>query len=195
MSTDRSALRIGLMADPGLPALMARKVNESLPELLPRRVDDSVDWTVDVVDEALSLNQDGDVDLVNRAPDLLRAHGWDMVLYITDLPHFEDNVPVVAEVAPQQRAAVLSLPTLGAVNLKRRVTDTLARMVEHLHSGEVTRTGSTPTVTSDSGDQDALNELTPLEGTTSATVKEGWTRPRTPGRPTPRSSRSTCPRR
>lgn len=172
MSTDRSALTIGLMADPGLPALMARKVNESLPELLPRRVDDSVDWTVDVVDEALSLNQDGDVDLVNRAPDLLRAHGWDMVLYITDLPHFEDNVPVVAEVAPQQRAAVLSLPTLGAVNLKRRVTDTLARMVEHLHSGEVTRTGSTPTVTSDSGDQDALNELTPLEGTTSATVQE-----------------------
>ncbi|WP_431859869.1 hypothetical protein [Micrococcus terreus] len=177
MSGERQTITVGLMADPGLPAEMARKVNRSLPDLLPQRVDSDVDWVVDVVDEALSLNEDGDVDLPNRAPDLLRSHGWDMVLYITDLPRFEDNVPVVAEVAPAQRAAALSLPTLGVLNLKKRVTETLARMVGHLHAGQIATTGAIPTVTSDRDDPDALKELTPLEGTTSGTIREELAEP------------------
>jgi len=157
---------VGLMADPGLPAALARKVCRDLEEELHRRVDDRTDWRVDVVDETVALDAEGGIDLVRWTDQMGDREHWDMVLYITDLPRFERGRPVVAEVSRERSAAILFLPVLGVVRLRQRVTETLARMAGHLYRGAVDTRSGGRLVTRDPDHPEALNALTPLSGTT-----------------------------
>ncbi|MDI3330050.1 MAG: hypothetical protein QJR09_04855 [Micrococcus sp.] len=158
---------IGLMADPGLPAIVASRIRDSLLAELPRRVDASTEWRIDVVDEIVPLDAEGSVDLTRWAVEADTRHDWDMVLYITDLPRYEHGRPVVAEVSRQHSAAILFLPVLGVVRLDRRVVESLARLVGHLHRGSVDVGPEGRVVTRDPDHPEALNALVPLSGTAS----------------------------
>jgi hypothetical protein len=158
---------VGLMADPGQPAIVAGRIREALVAELSRRVDDSTEWRIDVVDEIVPLGADGSVDLVRWATQTNARHDWDMVFYITDLPRYEHGRPVVAEVSRQHNAAVLFLPVLGVVRLDRRVVESMARLVGHLHRGSVDVGPEGRVVTRDPDHPEALNALVPLSGTAS----------------------------
>lgn len=158
---------IGLMADPGQPALVAGRIREALEAELSMRVDASTGWRIDVVDEIVPLDPDGSVDLVRWATEVDARHDWDMVFYITDLPRYGQGRPVVAEVSRQHSAAILFLPALGVVRQDRRVVETMARLVGHLHRGAVDVGPEGHVVTRDPDHPEALNALVPLSGTSS----------------------------
>jgi hypothetical protein len=158
---------VGLVADPGLPAEVAGRVREDLAVELSRRVDRDREWRVEVLEEVVPLDESGNLQLVRRAEELHDLQGWEMAFYITDLPHYAGKRPVVAEVAPEQHAAVLYLPALGLVRLRHRVIETLGRIAEHLYSGSVDLGLPERTVTGDPDRPEALTALTPLGGTTS----------------------------
>lgn len=172
--TDRTAgkVTIGLMADPGLPSALSREMEELLPRALEKRVDDSVQWRVEVVDEVLPLNREGSIDLSRRAEQLRAEHGWDIVLYITDLPHYEEARPLVAEIALDRGAAVLCLPAMGVLNFKRLTTQTLARVVAHLRAQPVEVGPHRDPIAADPEEPDSLNQLTPISGTIARSQQE-----------------------
>ncbi|MCY1158106.1 MAG: hypothetical protein MOP51_1128, partial [Citricoccus sp.] len=162
---------IGLMADPGTPAIVADRIRGTLETELSRRVDDGTEWRIEVVDEIVPLDADGSVDLVRWTTEVDARHDWDMVIYITDLPRYENGRPVIAEVSRRDNAAVLFLPVLGVFRLERRVVETVSRLVGHLHRGSVDVGPEGRTVTRDPDHPEALNALVPLSGTTSESAE------------------------
>ncbi|MCU1561691.1 MAG: hypothetical protein JWN05_70 [Arthrobacter sp.] len=57
---------------------------------------------------------------------ILRRFDWDVMVGVTDLPIRFESRTLVVEVADAQPIALDSLPALGAVNIHRRVSATVA---------------------------------------------------------------------
>lgn len=133
---------LGLLAAPGLPAEVARRLARSLPRRLADRFPDAR-WIVRVgVGDPLPAGARG-IDLVQTARRRLLEESWDLAICITDLPQAEGPRPVVASVSTSHGVGVMSLPALGAVHLDRRAERAVARIIDGLlgadstgHAGE-----------------------------------------------------------
>lgn len=112
---------IGLIADPGLPISLALGLRDSLPGLLESALDPETDWEVDVKEFSLPLAKQGEVELNAHSQQLREANHWDYLVYLTDLPKFEDGEPLASSFNAGYGAAVIVLPTLGFVRRKRLV--------------------------------------------------------------------------
>ncbi|MPV38035.1 hypothetical protein [Georgenia subflava] len=122
---------VGLIADPGLPEQVAEHLAGDLGRELARDFEGSATWRIEISRGTLPLTAAGDIPLVEHAPRLLEDHGWDAVVYLTDLPRRHDTEPMLAEVGPEARAALVSLPVLGAWRVTAR---TRALLVPLIHS-------------------------------------------------------------
>lgn len=118
---------VGLMADPGVPRRVAVAIADDLADDLTR--DLGGDWRVEVDQETLPLGPDGHIRLTEHAPRLLQQHGWDFVLYLTDLATHPDGVPVLYDVSPSKAAALVCLPVFGVFRLKSKVRSLALRLV------------------------------------------------------------------
>ncbi|POX37202.1 hypothetical protein C3486_29650 [Streptomyces sp. Ru73] len=127
-------LRLGVVADPGLPSdIAAAVVNERLPPLLSRRVSDEVVWEVELEQQELPLDEHGTVPLLELAGERRPEAGWDMFVYLTDLPRGPAAQPVLADLSSRDQAALISLPAIGGVRLRHHVTRALVHIVDRLH--------------------------------------------------------------
>ncbi|HMD11838.1 MAG TPA: hypothetical protein VKG90_05845, partial [Marmoricola sp.] len=82
--------------------------------------------------DALVHPPSDDAALVAAARDRLLKGGWDLVVCLTDLPLKAHRRPVVAHASPLHGVAVVCLPALGAVGLRRRTRDTVVGLVRTL---------------------------------------------------------------
>lgn len=121
------ARTVGLLADPGAAAELARRLEGDLPELLGRHLGGS--WRVESVEEELELDENGALPVVEIGSRALGDRGWDAVVLISDLPRRAGREPVAADGATAHRVGLLSLPALGAVAQYRRARDTVLRLV------------------------------------------------------------------
>jgi hypothetical protein len=122
-----------LLADPDLPADIAQDLAEELPPLLAERISDRVTWRVHVVSEPLLAEEQGSVHhLVRTLRERMTKEGWDYLVVLTDLPRRAGIRPIVAEVSAADRVALASLPTLGALPLRRRARRLVLELVEEL---------------------------------------------------------------
>jgi hypothetical protein len=125
---------VGLMADPGAAAEIARRLARELPGLLERRIGRPREsWRVDVAVEPFTAGEDlpGVIDRMRRAMD---ERGWDLAICLTDLPLRSNGDYLVADVSAADGIALVSLPSLGGVLLHRRArratVELLAELVE-----------------------------------------------------------------
>ena len=63
---------------------------------------------------------------------MLLDRGWHLVVCVTDLPLQTARRPVIAHVSAAHGVAVLSLPALGPVAVRRRAVETIVRLAGHL---------------------------------------------------------------
>jgi hypothetical protein len=120
-------IRIGLVADPAKPSVIAQQVRN----LHPSGGGEGRDlWDIDVVSEPFTTGCE-DVDTaLRRLEDEARERGWDLVVGLTELPlRGDDGRYLLVETDPQQRTAVLSLPALGGIRMHARTRDALRELV------------------------------------------------------------------
>ena len=119
---------LGLVAD---PVVVAETVERTGPDVADRL---SGDWHVRTDEQTFAAGQELR-ELSQRAEELADEHGWDAVIGLTDLPMVVDGQTVLADVSPAERVAVLSVPALGPLMLRRRLRRAVVRVAEALEGG------------------------------------------------------------
>jgi hypothetical protein len=123
---------VGLLADPDLPTSLARHLAEDLPELLTRSVSDRVTWEVESIRDPFEAKVPESDRLINKAKGRVRGTNWDLAVGITDMPVRDEDRVVVAEISSIDRVALLSLPALGGLQLRRRARAAVVPIIDFL---------------------------------------------------------------
>ncbi len=135
---------LGLMVDPGLPEKVATLMRDALARSLTQHLGErSPDagpqdgaatgpWRVALRRQTLALAADGSIPLLRRAATLRDGEDWDLVIYLTDLPLQHDGVPMLGQAGTRERAALVSLPTLGVYRVRARLRELLEGLARAL---------------------------------------------------------------
>lgn len=128
----RRKLSVGLIADPGLPLSFAMELKDSLPTLLERDLDPEVAWEVQVMEFSLPLDTLGELEINMHSDRLRKESSWDYLVYLTDLPKYENGEPLISSLNSTKRSAVIVLPALGIVR-KKRLQRAMEQALSKLH--------------------------------------------------------------
>ncbi len=131
---------LGLLAAPGLPTEIAEELAADLAPLLAERVTDAVSWRVPVLTEPEATHLTSGVDAIDLGRERMLRHGWDLAVCVTDAPLRIGRRPIVADASATHGVALISLPALGAMRMRRRARDAVIRLVDGL-VGESLETG------------------------------------------------------
>jgi hypothetical protein len=130
-------VRVGLVADPDFPDVVATRLATELPERLREEHGEDTDWSVEAIRDPVTAGRRTTAEILAAAADRRERHGWDYAVCLTDLPLREGHRPVLAEASTRRRAAVVCLPALGGLQPFRRAREFVLRMVRELsvHGG------------------------------------------------------------
>lgn len=123
-------VRVGLVADEGLPADIAQRLARILPALLAEQVPGRGDWEVEVWRESIPLVGTGELPIFDRAERLMPEHGWDMIVCLTELPRWVGDKPLAFEMFHDRRVALISMPAMGWLFVRRRTRRTIVQLVK-----------------------------------------------------------------
>ena len=124
-------LVIGLPAAPG----PASELTESLVGEIAGRLAGQlpgVRWRVEFVSDRLVQPPTDLSELIAAGRRMLLERGWHLAVCVTDLPLQTARRPVIAHVSATHGVAVLSMPALGPVSVRKRTAETIVRLVGHI---------------------------------------------------------------
>lgn len=125
--------RLGIISAPGLPATLAPALVADLgPEL--SRLFPAVRWAVAHVVDPLVTAPADNTEIVTAARRRLLGEDWDLTIFLTDLPLQLAHRPVTAHASVIHGVGVVCVPALGAVGVRRRLLQTVARLLQGLLS-------------------------------------------------------------
>lgn len=131
--SDSGTVVIGVVADPDLPASLARDLARSLPAALTRE-DDGTEWRVEVFDDPFEAMYPDVEYVIDKAARHVRDTSWDLALCLTDLPMRSDNGVMLASLDLRHHVALIPLPALGGLRLRSRLRDLAAGVVAALRA-------------------------------------------------------------
>ena len=130
-SAAQTDLVVGLLASPGpaaeLTAGLVAEVADRLAAQLP-----GARWKVEFVIDRLVEPPTDLAEVISAGRRMLLDRGWHLVVCVTDLPLQTARRPVIAHVSAAHGVAVLSLPALGPVAVRRRAVETIVRLAGQL---------------------------------------------------------------
>lgn len=111
-----------LIADPGLPARLARQTADSLPDRLCDRGGPQLRWETSVrIEPHIRDEQASLLEIIQSVEPTKEVA--DVVIYLTDLPRRDNRLPIIAEVSAEHRFGLISVAGVGAASVARRVLD------------------------------------------------------------------------
>jgi len=125
-------IRLGLLTAAGVAEEVGRDIAEQLPAELAARVSPDVRWEIPVVTDESAARGGAGTEVIDIAHDRLLGENWHLGIVLTDLPLRIGRRPVVADASATHGVAVISLPALGAVQMRRRARDAVVRLVDGL---------------------------------------------------------------
>jgi hypothetical protein len=123
-------LVVGLLAAPGLASELTESLAPEIAERLAVQLP-GARWRVEFVSDRLVEPPTDLSALISAGRRVLLDRGWHLVVCITDLPLQTARRPVIAHVSATHGVAVLSMPALGPVAVRKRTAETIVRLVGH----------------------------------------------------------------
>jgi hypothetical protein len=109
-----------LIADPGVPAVIAERLSDSLPNALTDWAPANGKWDVSVRRDSYPFDEHAEVLEVIRTIDPA-GETEDIVIYLTDLARRHGTTPVMVDISLHNRFGLISIPGVGGVFIDRRV--------------------------------------------------------------------------
>ncbi|MFB9860150.1 hypothetical protein ACFPFV_11580 [Salinicoccus siamensis] len=131
---------VGLITAPGLPEELIKDMLEDLSELSSKHIDDKVDWQFDYQTNPLAASAEFIDQTFEKAEAIREDNQWDLAIAISDLPSISSNKIVVSEVNYEQTISLLSVPSLGAIRVKKKLQNLLMHHITWLHRKDLSET-------------------------------------------------------
>src|SRR3954451_19924984 len=128
----RRTLVVGLLADPDTPAEVAAKLVDTLPDVLGARVDSKITWDVRTMTDPVTASVQDPEEVLGAVAEQSADAGWDIGVYLTDLPMQHGGRPILADLDHDRRVAGLSLPGFGPFLQHHKVRNAIVRLVADL---------------------------------------------------------------
>jgi hypothetical protein len=151
---------LGVVVAPGLAQDVTAKVAADLEDDLLQS-HGAVHWRTELIVDRLVEPPVPTTEIFAAARRRLLEGDWDLGVVVTDLPLRLGGRPVLRHVSPTHGIAIVSLPALGAIHLRRRLRRTLVELVgELVGDSDESRNGDGPLVRlRRSWQQNVLREL------------------------------------
>ncbi len=120
-----------MVVAPGLAREVAAGIADDLLDGLRSRYG-SVDWRIELAEDRLVTPPAPLTEIFDAARKKLLGRDWDLAVVVTDLPLRLDSRPATRHVSRTHAVALVSLPALGAMHLRRRLRRTLLELVGEL---------------------------------------------------------------
>jgi hypothetical protein len=137
-----------VLVAPGLPEEMTAKIADDLAEDL-REAYGTLGWRTEFVVDRLAEPPASMTELVDAARRRLLERDWDLAVAVTDLPLRHGGRPVTRHVSRTHGIALVSLPALGPLHLRRR----LRRVLRELAGELIGAGGSLREIAADADDE------------------------------------------
>ncbi len=127
---------VGLLASPGPAAELTESLLAEIADRLPQQLP-GVRWRLEFVSDRLVQPPTGLSELISAGRRMLLDRGWHLAVCVTDLPLQTARRPVIAHVSATHGIAVLSMPALGPLSVRKRAAATVVRLIGHM-LGDIT---------------------------------------------------------
>jgi hypothetical protein len=121
-------LEVGLVVTPVLDAEEVQRLADAVQRVLEERYP-QVDWVLSAVRDTLVSPPASLPEIVDAARTRLLDEGWDLVVYVTELPLRIARRPLVTHSSRTHAAAIVSLPAHGLMHSNRRLVESVAEAV------------------------------------------------------------------
>jgi hypothetical protein len=122
---------VGLLASPGPASELMESLLPEIADRLPERLP-GVRWRLEFVSDRLVEPPTNLSSIISAGRQMLLDRGWHLAVCVTDLPLQTARRPVIAHVSTTHGVAVLSMPALGPVSVRKRTADTIVRLIGHM---------------------------------------------------------------
>jgi hypothetical protein len=122
---------VGLLASPGPASELTESLLPEMAGRLPDRLP-GVRWRLEFVSDRLVEPPTDLSAIISAGRRMLLDRGWHLAVCVTDLPLQTARRPVIAHVSTTHGVAVLSMPALGPVSVRKRTADTIVRLIGHM---------------------------------------------------------------